>query len=196
MVLYRVFPWREDARATAPGGALYVPRSRQGTGRHDNPDRYGAMYLSRSPESAIAERIASFRGQELTDDDFTVAGGRYALAALDDSDVGAVVDLDDPAELAARSLRPSRVATLDRAVTQPVAAALFDEGIAGFAWWSTLNADWANVTLFAERAVAKLRVASDPEPLSTAHEAVVAVAPVVGVNRARRPRLRVVKGRE
>jgi hypothetical protein len=192
-MLYRVFPWREDARLTSPGGALYVPRSRQGTGRHDNPDRYGALYMSRSPESAIAERIASFRGQELSDDDFTVAGGRYALAAVDDANLGAVVDLDDPAELVARSLRPSRVATLDRTATQPIAAGLFEEGIDGFGWWSTLNADWANVTLFAERAVPELTLASEPEPLSIAHPAVVGVAPMVGVNRARRPRLRVVK---
>jgi RES domain-containing protein len=192
-LLYRVFPWNPESAAASPGGALHVPRSRQGTGRHDNPDRYGALYMSRSAESAVAERIASFRGQQLVDDDFVVAAGRYALAAVDDSNLGNLVDLDDPTELVARSLRPSRVATLERSITQTMAAALFDEGIAGFGWWSTLNADWANVTLFAERAVAELTLASEPEPLSIAHPAVVAVAPMVGVNRARRPRLRVVK---
>jgi hypothetical protein len=69
-----------------------------------------------------------------------------------------VVDLDDPGQLVARELRPSRVATRERATTRPLALAIFREGVSGFAWWSTLEAAWINVTLFAERAAPRLRV--------------------------------------
>ena len=171
-----------DALASASGGALFVPRSRQGAGRHDNPDHYGALYVSRSAESAVAERIASFRSQELSDEDFLTAGGQYALAAMEDADLAPVPDLDDPAELAARGLRPSRVASLDRSLTQPIALGLFREGTAGFAWWSTLNSAWPNVTLFAERALRQLRLTAEPEPLTTDHPVVRTVAPLLGVS--------------
>ena len=181
-LLYRVFPWLPTAPVTGPGGALFVPRSRQGAGRHDNPDHYGALYVSRSAESAVAERIASFRSQELSDADFVTTGGQYALAAIEDADLAPLPHLDDPAELAGRALRPSRVASLDRSLTQPIALGLFQEGAAGFAWWSTLNAAWANVTLFAERALGELRLAGPPEPLTTVHPVVRTVAPLLGVS--------------
>lgn len=60
-----------------------------------------------------------------------------------------VVDLDDPAVLTAERLRPSRVATRERSVTQRIAIELFERHpkAAAFAWWSTLEASWRNVTV-------------------------------------------------
>ncbi|MFL5798822.1 MAG: RES family NAD+ phosphorylase [Actinomycetota bacterium] len=181
-MLYRVFPWNPARAPQAEGGALFVPRIRQATGRHDNPDRYGALYVSRDPESAVAERIQAFRGRVLTDARLIRRdGSRYALVSLADDDLSPLVDLDDPAQLVARGLRPSLVATGDRSRTRSMAAALFDEGGPGFLWWSTLEASWANATLFAERSVSYLQPLGEPEPLSLDHPALRAAADRLGV---------------
>lgn len=163
-----------------------MARKLQGSGRHDNPDRYGALYASREPVSAVAESIQQFRGQELTDHDLHRVGGRtLALAALDDAGIGAVVDLCDAHELARRDLRPTAVATHDRSVTQRIARTIFDEGHPGFAWWSTLEASWTNVTLFAERVRNGLQVAENQE-LTTDHPIVREAAAAIGVVLPRR----------
>lgn len=115
----------------------------------------------------MAERIQEFRGQELADVDLARPdGSRYALAELDDSALEPLVDLDDPAQLIARSLRPSIVASRSRRVTKPVALVIYEEGGSGFTWWSILEASWTNVTLSAERALLSLRIAGRPEELS------------------------------
>lgn len=181
-MLYRAFPWLPAAAPSDPGGALHVPRERQGVGRHDSPDRYGALYVSRSAVSAVAERIQAFRGQTVGDPDLgTRDGAILALAAFDDDALGALVDLDDPVELVARGLRPSRVATRDREATRTIARSLFDEGHAGFAWWSTLEASWSNVTLFAERAHGLVTLAGEPEMLSVRHPVLRSAAETTGV---------------
>lgn len=177
MTLYRVFPWA-PRRLPRP---LDVPRQRQGANRHDNPDRYTALYLSRDPEGAIAEAIQGFRGRTLTDADLErVDGRRLALAALDDAGLPELVDLDDPAVLVAHGWRPSQVATRQRATTQAIAARLFDDGAVGCSWWSALEASWTNVTLFGGRA-GPLGLAGPVEPLTVRHPGVVAAADRLGV---------------
>jgi RES domain-containing protein len=160
-----------------------VGRERQGAGRHDGPERYGALYAARSAVSAVAERVQIFRGRTLTDRFLQRHGGPVlALATIDDSRLGDVVDLDDPRELAARELRPSGVATHDRMATQRVASELFEEGVTGFDWWSTLEASWINVTLFAERAVPSLSLMGRPEPLTVRHPELIAAAEALGIS--------------
>jgi hypothetical protein len=181
-VIYRVFPFQPGVPASEPGGPLHVPRQRQGAGRHDNPESYGALYVSRSEVSAIAERIQMFRGRILDDADLTFAGGaRYAMATFDDRALERLIDLDDPGELSRRRLRPSRMATRDRTVTRAIAHRMYTEGATGFLWWSTLEASWPNVTLFAERARLQLVLLEDPEPLSVGHPLVRAAAAAIGV---------------
>lgn len=181
-MLYRVFPLIHGARLTEEGGALYVARDSQGSGRHDNPGRYGALYVSRAPESAVAERIQGFRGQELRNSDLRRQDGSgYALAEIDDASLGPLVDLDDPSHLTRRRLRPSIVATRDRAVTRPTALAIFAEGAPGFEWWSTLESRWINVTLFAGRAVAHLALATEPAKLTVRHPVLRSAAELIGV---------------
>ena len=72
------------------------------------------------------------------------------------------MDLDEPAVLRRQRLKPSRVATRDRAITQPQARTLYerDPSIAGLRWWSTFESLWANVTFFdrAQRLVRLLSV--------------------------------------
>ena len=108
-------------------------------------------------------------------------GPPLALAALELPDDAGLVDLDDPAVLTAHELRPSQVATRDRAFTQPQARALHDghPDAAGLRWWSVYEALWANVTLF-DRAGPSLRVAG-MRPLQLADAAVGAAADHLGL---------------
>jgi hypothetical protein len=180
--LFRVFDWDGVSGAHQDGGPLFVARDRQGVGRHDAPALYGAWYCSRSAVSAVAELLQPLRGHRVDDGDFTRLDGRHkALVELEFNERLAVVDLDDPAELLGRRLRPSRVATLQRAVTQATAAAIFREGAAGLAWWSTLNADWGHVTLFFERAVRHASIRTPPVRLSVDLPAVRDAAAHLGI---------------
>lgn len=183
MNLFRVFDWDGASLGRAAGGPLWVARARQGSGRHDAPSKYGAWYCSRDAVSAIAECIQYLRGSRLEDDDFERATGTAkAIVALHVGDALDLIDLDDPSELVRRRLRPSRVATPQRPVTQRIAAAIFDEGAAGLHWWSALNADWRNVTLFYERAAPHVRLAAPPVRLSVQLPEVRSAAEHLGVN--------------
>ncbi|HWC32113.1 MAG TPA: RES domain-containing protein [Actinomycetota bacterium] len=179
-MLYRRFPLVPGAALSEPGGPLFVPILDQGDGRHDNPDAYGALYLSRSPVSPVAEMLVRLRNVALRPDHLLSEGFPYALAAFDEADVS-LLDLDDPANLVARELRPSGVATRQRDETRPVALRLYEEGHAGFEWWSTIEASWINVTVFAERAASRLTLAGTPEPLTLDHPVVREAADAVGV---------------
>jgi hypothetical protein len=166
--LFRVFDWDGASLGRTEGGPLFVDRRRQGAGRHDAPARFGAWYCSRTAVSAVAESVQYLRGHLLSDEDFLRAGG-YAIALVGfslDDDLP-LVDLDQPSQLVSRGIRPSQVATMRRSVTQRIAASIFEEGAAGMLWWSTLEAEWTNVTLFYERALPSISVAVPPRRLST-----------------------------
>jgi hypothetical protein len=159
LILYRCFAWSRRVRAIDRDGALWFPRELQGEGRHDNPDAYGCLYLADRGVSAVVEQLGRFRGQRLTQGMLVRRGLPLALAAVDLPDDRQVVDLDDPAVLAAHDLRPSAVATRRREVTQPQALSLFRRHgrVAALRWWSTYEALWANYTVF-DRAAVALRV--------------------------------------
>lgn len=182
MELFRVFPWDGLSADDKPGGPLFVPRRRQGSGRHDNPELYGILYASLEPISSLAEALQPFRTQVVTDLDFQRGAKRVlALATLEIRQGAELVDLDDPAQLQSRQLRPSQIATFDRHKTQGLARGLYREDAAGFLWWSTLESLWINCTLFYERARAHLRLAGGPSPLSVKDERVQAAARHLGV---------------
>jgi hypothetical protein len=84
--LFRAFDWDGAALGRAEGGPLFVARDRQGAGRHDQPERYGAWYCSHDALSAVAECIQSFRGETIDDDDFIrPRGQRKALVTISPS---------------------------------------------------------------------------------------------------------------
>jgi RES domain len=187
VTLWRLLPWAPDARATDPGGALWFPRELQGHGRHDNPARYGCLYVAEHPVSAVAEALAPFRGTGRLAATMLLRGGsELALAELRLGDRAELVDLDSPRVLADVRLRPSEVATNMRVVTQAQAERIFDErpDVLGLRWWSTLEASLINVTLY-DRAAARLRF-THAVPLTLSHPSVVEAAELLGLTPARR----------
>ncbi len=181
MILYRCFAWNARARPDRPDGPLWFPRLYQGDGRHDNADLYGCLYLSEQPLSCVVEQLARFRGQRLLPALLVRRGLPVALAELELSNGADLVDLDDPAVLRRERLRPSRVATRARDVTQPQARSLYERhpDAAGLRWWSTFEAQWLNVTLF-DRAGSGLRLVS-VRALEVAHDEIVAAADLLGL---------------
>ena len=181
MILFRCFPWDREVGHEARGGALWFPRMLQGTGRHDNPLAYGCLYVTEAPVSALVEHLARFTGRPLTRDKLRSFGLPVSLAAIQLADDGRLVDLDDPSVLVRETLRPSLVATGERARTQADAAALFvrHAHAAGLRWWSTFESQWANVTLF-DRATRSLSVI-DVHPLALENEAVEEAARFLGL---------------
>jgi hypothetical protein len=181
VILHRCLAWNERAAPDAPDGALWFPRPYQGEGRHDNPAAYGCLYLSERPLSCVVEQLARFRGQRLTAGLLRRRGLPLALAELELEPDAQLVDLDDPAVLRRERLRPSRVATRARDVTQPQALALHDRHVeaAGLRWWSTFEAQWLNVTLF-DRAASALRLVS-VRALEVVDDEIAAAADVLGL---------------
>lgn len=181
MLLYRCFAWNRRARPVDRDGALWFPRGLQGEGRHDNPDSYGCLYVTDRPVSAVVEQLARFRGQRLTEGMLVRRRLPLALGAIELPDDRRVVDLDDPALLAAHELRPSLVATRRREVTQPQALDLFRRHRRAVAlrWWSTYEALWANLTIF-DRAAPALRLA-DVRRLRMDDPDVVAATELLGI---------------
>jgi len=164
VTLYRCFAWDRDAPVAQSGGPLWFPRVLQGDGRHDNPNVYGCLYAADRAVSSIVEQLARFRGRRVTPARLRRRGLPLALVEIELDDGAALIDLDDPRVLGRERLRPSRVATRDRALTQPQALDLYRRhpDAAGLRWWSTWEALWGNVTLF-DRAQPMLR-------LGTVHE--------------------------
>ena len=181
MILHRCLAWNERAAPDAADGALWFPRPYQGEGRHDNPAAYGCLYLSEQPLSCVVEQLARFRGQRLTPALLRRRGLPLALAELELRDGAELIDLDEPAVLRRERLRPSRVATRMRAITQPQALALHEKHVeaAGLRWWSTFESQWLNVTLF-DRAAAAQRLVS-VKALAAADEEIAAAADVLGL---------------
>jgi hypothetical protein len=179
--LWRVLPLDPGAKPREPGGALWFPRPFQGSGRHDNPELYGCLYVTEEPAAAVAEALAPFRGSGNLSGSMLERGGRsLALAPIDAPDDTSLIDLDEPRVLRAERLRPSVVATRARSRTQEYAARLFakHEESGGLRWWSTLESSWINVTLF-DRA-RRLR-AGAAEQLTPEHPAVAEAAELLGL---------------
>jgi RES domain len=130
----------------------------------------------------VSEAIQFFRGHSLGTLDLRRPGGQVsALATLELAEGLSLVDLDDPQSLLLRGLRPSRVATGERDVSQQVARGVYSEGAAGLSWWSTIEASWTNLTLFDERCRRALTVADRPVPLTTKTPELLAAAERLGI---------------
>jgi hypothetical protein len=181
VILFRCFAWDRNVSARARGGALWFPRMLQGEGRHDAPTLYGCLYVSVEPVSAVVEQLAGLTGTSIEASDLVRHGDPLALAALELDDGADLVDLDDPSVLAREGLRPSRVATHDRATTQGQASELFQRHgeVVGLRWWSTFESLWANITLF-DRAETALELA-DVQDIDVGDDVVREAADFLGL---------------
>jgi RES domain-containing protein len=181
VILFRCLAWSERAAPDSPDGPLWFPRPYQGEGRHDNPAAYGCLYVSEQPLSCVVEQLARFRGQRLTAALLRRRGLPLALAELELSADAELVDLDEPMVLRRERIRPSRVATRERDVTQPQALGLHERypETVGLRWWSTFESLWANVTLF-DRAASGLQLVS-VTALDLAADEIAAAAEFLGL---------------
>jgi RES domain len=182
VILFRCFAWDAGVSARARGGALWFPRMLQGEGRHDAPALYGCLYVSSEPVSAVVEQLAGLTGTSIDARDLSRHGLPLALAAVELDDGAELLDLDDPAVLVQEELRPSRVATGDRATTQGQASELFQRHgeVVGLRWWSTFESLWPNITLF-DRAETVLEV-SDVQRLEVGDDVVLEAAEFLGLS--------------
>jgi hypothetical protein len=182
VIVHRAFAWDEGAQPRQRGGALWFPRMLQGRGRHDNPDRYGCLYVTAEAVSAVVEPLVRFVGTTFEPAMLTRGGLPIALAAIGVPDDAEFVDLDDPQVLVRESLRPSTIATRDRARTQRDAVALFEAHpvAGGVKWWSTYEASWPNLTLF-DRVSSRLRLRG-VEPLTPRSDAVQEARDFLGLS--------------
>ena len=160
MRLYRVFYHLPDAADREPGGIFYVPQ--QVGGRIDNPALYETLYVGDSRAGACAEVFnrGKYRMQwstEMLRGLPILPNSVRAMAWYEFADANTpVCDLDDPAELLAQSLRPSRVVTRDYSVSQAWARALFKkERWSGVRWWSYHDARWASFGFWQYRCTAR-----------------------------------------
>jgi hypothetical protein len=183
LICWRVAPIAPAVAPRERGGMLWFPRRLQGAGRHDNPDTYGCLYASEEPVGAIAEALAPFRGSGALAPAMLRRSGRaLRLGQLALDERAAILDLDDPSTLVREGLRPSRVATRERAVTQPQAAELYHSHprVVALRWWSTIESALAHLTIF-DRGATMLSCRDERE-LSVTDPAVGAAADLLGLS--------------
>jgi hypothetical protein len=151
---WRCFPWDPAAPPGAPfSPAFLVPG--QTVNRFDLHDRPPVRYLAESPEHAIGETLAAFRGTEFLPSFLRQHGRPLALVevTLAPSLVERVADCTDPAVLSALGIRPDELAHHDRTRTQAIARRIHGSGgsPAGLRWWSALTGAWHTTVLFTDR---------------------------------------------
>jgi hypothetical protein len=147
--VYRVLPFLASASHEDPGGALHVPP--QGAGRLDAPDRYSVLYVSDAAAGAIAETFGRFPewAPAMLAGSPALPGSVRALATYRLTTETRVCDLDDPAQLLARNLRPSDVVSREYSRTRGWARRVHGERRwIGVRWWSYYDARWASMGLW------------------------------------------------
>lgn len=146
-----MFPWSRAARPGEKFSPSFVPES-GGTGRFDLPGER-ILYLAETPEHAIAEKVARFRGTPLKPSHLREYGLALALVSVEIpvATRAALVDLCDPKVLRSLKIAPDRVAARERETTQAIAARVAEAGAPGLRWWSSFFGEWHGLVLFADR---------------------------------------------
>lgn len=179
--LWRVFPFDAAATAGKPFSSSWVPAG-QGAGRFDIPHLSPVWYLGESPAHAVAEVIQGLRNQTLDADDLVRFRNPLALVELvfSSASIGkhlnGVADLCDPEVLSEFRIRPDSIASSSISVTQPLAELLYEAGLTGFRWWSSLFGDWHATILFGRRLFRGQLSFGTPAPLTLQSDAVIEAA--------------------
>jgi hypothetical protein len=156
-VYYRVGIYAEAAESPEDNGHPLFRWPHQGGGRIDDPMKdYLVLYLADTPEAAVAEVFGRYPEWRSAIFDVPPGAPQKARRALftyrgDPS----ICDLDDSRRLVECGLRPSRVVTRDRTVTQEWARAIYEREtpdgereFSGLSWWSYYNPDWSSIGLW------------------------------------------------
>lgn len=146
-LFYRVHPYLPTAKSGESGHALFVFGGTK-AGRVDN-EEYDTLYVADSAAGAIAETFASHQvwTPGLLGERPYLPGSQMAISTLEGNPT--VVNLNDPANLVDLSLRPSRVVTRNRQITQAWAQGVYERGgVDGVSWWSYHDPDWASLGLW------------------------------------------------
>ncbi len=176
MLFYRVLPYLADARPHTPGHPLFIPPG--GAGRVDNPGRYDTLYVGDTAAGAVAEAFGwagrwdggLLRGLP------TLPGSVRAVVSYEAPDTVAVCDLDDAERLVEFGLRPSRVVSRDRVLTQASAARIYQmRAFAGVRWWSYYDPRWGSFGLWDAEPLRVVEVSA----LTLDHAALVEAAGVL-----------------
>ena len=135
MLLYRVFPYLDSAKAGEAGHPLYVHPA-QGKDRWDNPSAYLAWYMASERNSAVAAVFAQLSMWRDTMFPFPqIPGSRRALGIYRLPDELPYVDL--PQTFVDRGMRPSQVVERNRPYTQGKALEIYNEKRwNAIRWWS------------------------------------------------------------
>jgi len=148
--LYRIIPFVTEAKKGEPGHPLYFPPN-QGMARVDNSNHYAVGYLATSGSCAVSESFGYLSTWDamMLRPIKTLPESRWAIVAYTLKKESVIFDMDDAANLLKLKIRPSRVVTRDRAVTQSWALKVFKSSAsAGVSWWSFYNPDWSCVGLW------------------------------------------------
>lgn len=182
MLLYRVFPYADSAKAGRPGHPLYL-NPLQGHGRWDNPEHYLAWYMASEEAAAVGEALGDITPWDERMFAFPqVPGARRALGVYELPDDLPYLDLDDARQLVELGVRPSQVVERNRAFTQSLALRIYRTGrYKGLRWWSYRHPQWRVWCLWEIT-----RTLVEVEELSLEHRAVIAAAHTL--NRALRDR--------
>lgn len=147
MLVYRVFPYLDDAKDGEPGHPLYEHTPQRGS-RIDHPDYY-VWYVSRHAEAACGEAFGNQAVWGSSMFEFPLIGARRALATLSLPDSLRVLDLDDPHQLVRLGLRPTDVVRRNLAVTQAWGHRIWAERDPdrqqrwdAVQWWSYFRPSW------------------------------------------------------
>jgi hypothetical protein len=157
-------------------------------GRFDLQDRPPVRYLSESPEHAIGEVLAPFRGTAFRPAYLRQVG--YPLALVEVTLARALVDripdCTDPEVLAALELRPDELAHHDRTLTQALARRMHELGAAtgspaGLRWWSALTGAWHTLVVFTDRERAGEVRFGVPRPVQESDPVLLGALSVLGI---------------
>ncbi len=185
--LWRCFPWDPGASDGAPFSSRYLVPG-QTVGRFDLHDRPPVRYLAESPEHAIGEALAPFRGTRFHLSYLRQAGQRLAMVevTLGGSLMTRIPDCTDSQVLTALGVRPDDLAHHHRAVTQAIARRLHERGDetgdpAGLRWWSALTGAWHTVIVFIDRERPGEVTFGTPRPLEADDPDVLRATSVLGI---------------
>ena len=148
--LYRVLPFVPSAKKVELGHPLFFPPN-QGLARVDNSGHYAVGYLATSESCAVAEKFGflSSWDSKMLRPIKTLPESKWVVVTYNLSTEISIFDMDDAQNLQRLKLRPSRVVTRDRDITQGWALRIYKAGgNAGVSWWSFYNPDWTCVGLW------------------------------------------------